>query len=99
MDLSKDIRSLSEFKRNTNELVARMEASGNPMVLTVNGKAKMVVQDAESYQKLLNKIDEAQAVAGIRRGMLDVDTGRTEPALDAFAEIRRKRRIPSKART
>ena len=93
MDLDKDIRSLSDFKRNTSELVERMEESGQPMVLTVNGKAKMVVQDAASYQKLLDSIDYDHAVKGIRRGLNDVKHGRTRPTRHAFAEIR-KRRVP-----
>jgi len=90
MDLSKDIRSLSDFKRNTSELLERMEESGEPMVLTVNGKAKLVVQDAASYQKLLESIDQGEAVKGIRRGMDDVSAGRTKPARQALAEIRKK---------
>jgi len=94
MDLSQDIRSLSDFKRHTNALMQRMEASGQPMVLTVNGRARLVVQDAASYQKLLEATDYRQAVKGIRRGMNDVKHGRTKPANQAFAEIRRKHAIP-----
>ena len=98
MDLSKDIRSLSDFKRETAKLVERMEESGEPMVLTVNGKAKLIVQDAAAYQKLLEALDHAQAVQGIRRGLDDVEKGRTQSARKAFAEIRKTRGIPRKAR-
>jgi len=42
IDLGNDIRSLSDFKRNTGELVEQMQASGRPIVLTVNGKARLV---------------------------------------------------------
>lgn len=94
VDLSKDIRSLSDFKRNTVELMERMEESGEPMVLTVNGKAKLVVQDAASYQKLLESIDYDKAVKGIRRGLDDVKHGRSRPAQQAFAEIRKRHGIP-----
>jgi len=90
MDLSKDIRSLSDFKRNTSELMQRMEESGEPMVLTVNGKARLVVQDAAAYQKLIESLDYGQAVKGVRRGMEDVAEGRTKSARPAFAAIRRK---------
>jgi prevent-host-death family protein len=98
MDLSKDIRSLSDFKRNTSELMERMEESGEPMVLTINGKAKLIVQDAASYQKLLESIDYSEAVKGIRRGMDDVKHGRTKPAAAALADIRRKHSIGRNAR-
>jgi prevent-host-death family protein len=96
LDLSRDIRSLSEFKRNTNELVEQMKATGNPVVLTINGKAEIVVQDAEAYQRLLDEREEAQALQGIRRGLEDVRQGRTRPARQALEQIRKKHRIPRK---
>lgn len=99
MDLSKDIRSLSDFKRNTAEFVEQMEESGEPLVLTVNGKAKLVVQDAASYQKLLDAMDYTETVKGIRRGLDDVKHGRTKPARQAFEEIRRKHGIPRNVRS
>jgi prevent-host-death family protein len=99
MDLGKDITSLSDFKRNTSELMERMEESGEPMVLTVNGKAKLVVQDAASYQKLLDAMDYSDTVKGIARGLDDVKHGRTRPAAQAFAEIRKKHGIRRNART
>jgi prevent-host-death family protein len=43
-----------------------MKQTGQPLVLTVNGKAKVVVQDAKSYQQLLDKIEELEAIAGIK---------------------------------
>ncbi len=60
INLSQDIQSLSTFKRNTNEMIDQMKKKGNPLVLTVNGKAEIVVQDAEAYQKLLDKIDRLE---------------------------------------
>ena len=95
---AKDIRSLSDFKRNTSELMQRMEESGEPMVLTVNGKAKLVVQDAASYQKSIAVTDYNEAVEGIRSGLEDVRHGRTKPAAQAFSELRKKRGIPQKPR-
>ena len=97
IDLSKDIRSISDFKRNTNEMVARMKETGKPLVLTVNGKAELVVQNAAAYQRLLEEKEEAETLEGIRRGLDDVKHGRTKPARDAIEEIRKRRRIPRKA--
>ena len=50
IDISKDIHSLTDFKRRTTELVGQLKTTGRPLVLTVNGKAELVVQDAASYQ-------------------------------------------------
>jgi len=101
LDLSKDIRSLSDFKRYTSEVVERMKETGNPVVLTINGKAEIVVQDAQAYQQLLDERAAGgandSAMAGIRRGLDDVKQGRTKPARRALAEIRRKHRIPRRA--
>ena len=60
IDLSQDIHSLSDFKRNTTEFMDRMKKNGHPVVLTVNGKAEMVVQDAASYQRLLDLAGQAE---------------------------------------
>jgi prevent-host-death family protein len=93
VDISKDILSLTEFKRKTSECVEQMRESGRPMVLTVNGKAQLVVQDAESYQRLLEAIDRAAAVEGIRRGLDDVKHGRTKSLKQFEADFRKKYRL------
>jgi prevent-host-death family protein len=94
VDISKDILSLTEFKRKTSECVEQMRESGRPMVLTVNGKARLVVQDAESYQKLLDAIDRAAAVEGIRRGLEDVKSGRTKSLKQFETDFRKKYKLP-----
>lgn len=90
-DLANDIRSLSEFKRNTVDLLHRIRATGNPMVLTVNGKAELIVQDAGAYQALLDRVE---ALERIQRGVADVKAGRTKPAQQVFDRLRRKHGIP-----
>lgn len=91
LDLANDIRSLSDFKRNTVELLDQLRKTGHPLVLTVNGKAELVVQDAAAYQALLDRVD---TIEGIRRGLADVKAGRTKPAKQVFARLRRKHGIP-----
>ena len=56
LDLTKDIHSLSEFKRNSLRFLRRLRESGAPLVLTVNGKAEFVLQDVESYQRLREQL-------------------------------------------
>ena len=91
LDLANDIRSLSDFKRNTVDLLDRIRKTGNPMVLTVNGKAELVVQDAEASQALLDRVETLE---GIQRGVADVKAGRTRPAQQVFDKLRRKHGVP-----
>ena len=89
-----DIHSLTEFQRNTKEHIESLKVSGKPQVLTVNGKAEIVVQDAKSYQELLETIDRLEALVGIRRGLEEVAAGKTKPAQKVFASMRKKHKIP-----
>jgi prevent-host-death family protein len=98
LDIAKDIHSLSEFKRNTSELLERMRGSGHPVVLTINGKAELVVQDAASYQKLLDRVDELEALEGIKRGLSDIEAGRVTPLRKFEREFRKGRGLPSRPR-
>jgi len=90
LNISRDIQSLSNFKRNTVEFIEQMKQTGNPVVLTVNGKAELVVQDAVSYQKLLDALDRLEAIAGIKQGLADVEAGRTIALSDFEQEMRQK---------
>lgn len=75
INLSRDIHSLTDFKRNTTEFVQRLKQTKHPLVLTVNGKAELVVQDAESYQKLLDSVELLETLKGIKLGLEQMDRG------------------------
>ena len=62
-------KSLTDFNRNSREHVERLKESGEPELLTVNGEAAVVVQDAAAYQELLRKADYAETIEAIRAGM------------------------------
>ena len=62
--------------------------------LTVNGKAAVVVQDAEAYQRLLDLAAQADAAEGIRQGLEDVRGGRTRPARGVLDDLRARHDIP-----
>ena len=86
----REVRSVTEFQRNIKEYVGRLKENKTPLVLTVNGRAELVVQDAESYQLLLERLERAETVAAIRRGMNDAEAGRMIPLKDAAAKLRAK---------
>ena len=96
MKLSSDIQSLSVFKRDTAKFLKQMRKTGQPIVLTVNGKAAAVVDDIDGYQEYLKAKERQEVIDGIRRGMDDVKAGRTRPAEEFFDEFFAKYDIPVK---
>jgi prevent-host-death family protein len=94
LDITKDIQSLTTFRRRSGYLIKKHNNRKRPVVLTVKGKAAAIVQDAEAYQRLLDIAARADAQEGIRQGLDDVAHGRTRPVRKAFDEIRRKHDIP-----
>jgi prevent-host-death family protein len=94
MDIVKDIQPLTTFRNHSAEFLDHLRATGRPLVLTVNGKAAAVLQDAEAYQRLLDIAASASAAEGIRQGREDVAAGRTQAAAAAFAMLRAEHDIP-----
>jgi len=93
LDLN-EIRSVTDFQRNAKDHLARIKRSKTPLVLTVNGRAEVVVQDAVAYQKLLHRVEELEteleAVNAIRVGLEDKQQGRVRPARAALKRLGRK---------
>jgi prevent-host-death family protein len=92
-----DIFTLTDFKRKSTELIEKLEASGRPQVLTVDGSPKVVVMAVEAYERMAEHADRAATVEKVRRGLEDVKAGRTTPAAEVFEELRRKFKIPRSA--
>jgi prevent-host-death family protein len=89
MDITQDIQPMTTFRNNSAECMAHLKKTKRPMVLTVNGKAAAVVQDAEAYQRLLDLAAQASEAEGIRQGLEDLKHGRGRPAADVFRDMRR----------
>ena len=53
VNLSQDIHPLTGFKRNTSDFMSQMKKTRTPVLLSVNAKAKLVVQGEQSYHKIL----------------------------------------------
>jgi prevent-host-death family protein len=75
---------MSDFKRNTPKLMAKMKKSGRPLVLTVKGKAEAVIQDAASYEKMRDLAERAEMLQFLAESQADADAGRTQPAIEAL---------------
>ena len=93
MDITQDIQALTTFRNNSSAFLQRLKKTKRPLILTVNGKAAAVLQDAEAYQRLLDIAAQADALEGVRQGREDVAKGRTYPAREALKSFRRDRGI------
>jgi len=88
LDINRDINSLSSFKRNTPEFLRQLKETGQPVVLTINGKAELVVQDTASYQKLIELAEQAEKMQALRVSVEEMRAGKGIPAEDVLAEMR-----------
>jgi prevent-host-death family protein len=94
VDITKDIQAMTTFRNHSAAFLRRLKRTKRPLILTVNGKAAAVVQDAEAYQQLLDLAARASAAEGIRQGFEDVASGRSRPAREVLDEIRADYDIP-----
>jgi len=86
----REVRSVTEFQRNLKEYVGQLKRKKTPLVLTVNGRAELVVQDAACYQALLDRLERAETLAAIRQGMEQFERGEGIPLEQAEQRLRRK---------
>ncbi len=84
MNLSQDIHSLTDFKRHTPEFLRQLKETGNPVVLTINGKAELVVQDAASYQRLFAIAERLATIEAVKDSLASIDRGEGRPMDDVF---------------
>ena len=87
IDISRDIHSMTMFKRNSSGLMKQIKKTGRPLVLTVKGKAEAVVLDTAVYQQVADHLD---AVAAIRRGLDQAKRGLGRPADQVFDDLERE---------
>ena len=84
---AEDISSLTDFQRNTKAHLRRLKKTGRPEVLTVNGKAELIVQDAAAFEEMID------AIRGIQRGLDSMAEGKGRPFREALDEIRARHKI------
>lgn len=91
-----DIHPLTHFLRDPKAHLARLAKSGRPEVLTVNGHARVVVQDAAAYQRMLEIVESIEAEKVIRARLAELETGMPAvPAKDVLAELKQRLAKPA----
>lgn len=88
MDFERDIRPISDFKRNTPAMLKQLKQTGEPMVLTSKGKPEAVVMSPAAYHALWLAQERLEVLAAIREGLAEADAGMGVPwkeSMEAFA--------------
>jgi len=87
LDITKDIQSLTSFRRRSSDFIKQLKKSRRPVLLTVKGKPAAIVQDTESYQRLLDIAARGDASEGIRQGLQQAKRGLSRDVEEFFAEF------------
>jgi PHD/YefM family antitoxin component YafN of YafNO toxin-antitoxin module len=85
--LPANIHSLTDFLRHHKRHLQRLKRSQQPSVLTLNGKAEVVVLDAKAYQAMMEAMETQK---GIAEGLASMERGLGEPAETVFSRLRKK---------
>ncbi len=91
-NLSEDIRSVTDLKRHTREILEQIHKTRRPVVLTVNGRADAVLIDAKTYEKHLRAFNLARLLAEAEE---DISAGRARSARSYLREFKSARKIRS----
>ena len=87
MKLSTAIRPISHIKSHASEIISEISETGNPVVVTVTGAARVIIQNIKQYEKDRESMTMLKILAMGRKDMLE---GRHKPIQQAFAELKKK---------
>lgn len=87
MKINEDIRPVTYLKSRAADLLAQVNETHRPVIITQNGEARAVLQDPESYEKMRAAIGLLKLMA---QGEEDVRNGRTSEQEEVFARLERK---------
>ncbi|MEJ0026988.1 MAG: type II toxin-antitoxin system Phd/YefM family antitoxin [Rhizomicrobium sp.] len=89
MKLTNRVKPISYLKANAPAVLEDIAESRSPMVITVNGEAKAVLQDIASYEETQDTLALLQILS---IGEADIRGGKALPLREAFVAVRRNAR-------
>ena len=84
MKFSTQVKPISYLKSHAAEIVKDLSESREPMLITQNGEAKLVVMDVRSYEQQEETLALLKILA---MGNREIEDGRFRDAEDVFAEL------------
>jgi prevent-host-death family protein len=88
MKLSSQIKPISYLKAHAAEIVRTMSKKNEPLIITQNGEAKVVMQNIESYEQTLETMALLKILA---LGNQQIEAGKVELATDVIKRLREKK--------
>ncbi len=82
MSITKDIKSVTDLKKRTNEIFKQIHQTGRPVIITVNGKPDAVLIDAGIFEKKLKALNLGSLLSEAEK---DLKSGHVRDA-DEFLE-------------
>lgn len=92
LSISEDIKTISDLKKNTNEIFKHMHDSGRPIIVTVNGKPNAILMDVDVFEKKLKALNLGLLLAPAEK---DVKESRTKDARSFLKELKKSTKITS----
>lgn len=86
----RNIHPLSDFVRNTKAHIQNLKDTQSPEVLTVNGRAEVVVLDAASFQAMVDELEKARLIESLVKAERDYELGKGRPLSEFFSEAKAK---------
>lgn len=94
MERISEVHTIAEFYNNSALFIKNLQQTHTTLILTEDGNPEIVIQDARTYQKLLDSAARLEEPEGIRQGLEDVENGKVYPAKSVLNEFRRTYEIP-----
>jgi prevent-host-death family protein len=92
ININEGIRSMTEFKQNSTEILNYIKKTHTPTILTVNGRAEAVLLDAKHYQEMVDKIEMIDSARQLEEALIDLKKNRDKciPAKKVFRDLKKK---------
>lgn len=78
MKIKEDIKPISYLKSRSAELLAQINETRRPVIITQNGEPKAVIQDAESYEKMVKSLNLMKILAHAEKVIQEGNTVKQE---------------------
>lgn len=87
MKYSTQIKPISYLKAHAADVVRELAEQRQPMVITQNGEAKLVIQDVKTYEETQETLALLKILA---LGSRQIEAGKVQAAGDVVARLRKR---------